>query len=502
MLITKEVEVGLGAKNIKWYENKGYEIPKIKDKWGKIRIKQGTKIKVEINDLIENSNAKVDIQCDGCGRIINNVLWQNYKKCVKDDGKYYCNICAKNIYKKFISFYDWCYENLSKEEADNIIARWDYEKNIDKDGNKLTPNNISYGMIGINRKGYWFKCLDHHEHESEQKNINSFTSGNGSITCNQCNTISITNPELVKYLVNKEDAYKYSVGSNIKILMKCPDCGHEKSRSLEKLKEKGFCCEKCSDKIPFGEKFIFNILEQLRKDFKCQLNKSTFKWCNTYRYDFYLDNYKMIIETDGLQHYEELKGNWRMKLNEIQENDKNKEQLARQNGIEHYIVIDCRESKMDWIKNSIMKSDLPTLLNFKESDIDWLKCYECACNSLVIKVCDMWNSGICNTLELAEKLKISRRTVIKYLKQGVILKMCNYNPIEELNKSRINPIKTICITTNEIFNSISEAYRKYNISTPSIVLCCQGKRNYAGKHPITGEHMVWMYYEEYIDNKE
>ena len=42
-LITKEVEVTLGVKNVKFYEDLGYEIPKKKNKWGKVTIPRGNK---------------------------------------------------------------------------------------------------------------------------------------------------------------------------------------------------------------------------------------------------------------------------------------------------------------------------------------------------------------------------------------------------------------------------------------------------------------------------
>lgn len=67
--------------------------------------------------------------------------------------------------------------------------------------------------------------------------------------------------------------------------------------------------------------------------------------------------------------------------------------------------------------------------------------------------------------------------------------------INEYTNTRIK--KIICITTNEIFNSIKEASIKYNINASNITLCCQHKYSKAGKHPETKEPMIWMYYEEY-----
>ena len=56
-----------------------------------------------------------------------------------------------------------------------------------------------------------------------------------------------------------------------------------------------------------------------------------------------------------------------------------------------------------------------------------------------------------------------------------------------------NTKKVLCITTNEIFDSISAAGRYYKISQGNISYCCMGKRRSAGKHPITKEKLIWKY---------
>ena len=53
--------------------------------------------------------------------------------------------------------------------------------------------------------------------------------------------------------------------------------------------------------------------------------------------------------------------------------------------------------------------------------------------------------------------------------------------------------KVICVNTREIFNYIKEVENKYNISSSSITQCCKNKRKSAGKHPVTGEKLVWRY---------
>ena len=64
-----------------------------------------------------------------------------------------------------------------------------------------------------------------------------------------------------------------------------------------------------------------------------------------------------------------------------------------------------------------------------------------------------------------------------------------------LGSNNPNSKKVICITTDEIFRSSREAAEKYNINTRNICRCCRGERKSAGKHPTTGEKLVWEYME-------
>ena len=89
----------------------------------------------------------------------------------------------------------------------------------------------------------------------------------------------------------------------------------------------------------------------------------------------------------------------------------------------------------------------------------------------------------------------------------------NYgNSMSEENRKRLsdlwkgkrtggdNPFskKVVCINTGEIFNSVAEAGRKYNVIGGNISKCCKGKRKSAGS--INGEKLKWIHYEEYLKN--
>jgi len=415
MILTKTVIMKWYPNNKSRYVNKGY-----------LYTKMGNEFEVKIEDLANCSHASVLTGCDSCG-ISTKTSWHNYKKYVKQNGEYFCNKCAKKLYSnensrltklsKSKSFEEWCHDNLSVENANDLLSRWDYSLNI------MTPKDVSFSS----NKRYWLKCPVNTEHESEQKIINNYTSGQKkSVDCYQCHSVATTHPELVVFFANKNDATKYSIGSHNRVSVKCPNCGHEKEMIVYHL-VKGICCPRCSDNFPYPEKFLFSVLNQLGVDFSPQLTRKTFEWCGIYRYDYYIDSIDCIIEVHGLQHYEDAT-NWGSSLADTQNNDNYKEHLASKNGITNYITLDCRSSKISWIKNSIMASDLPKILNFKDDDIDWLKCHRYSCSGIVSMVCKTWTDGTKSILGISKKLKISKDTVRRYLRKGAIIGMCDYAP--------------------------------------------------------------------------
>ena len=121
------------------------------------------------------------------------------------------------------SFYDRCYENLNKIEANEIINRWDIELN------KVKPEDVSYSS----HKKYYFRCPKR-LHESELKNINSFTNPKkynrkSNLGCNKCNSIAqyledtYGQDGLEKYWSNKNtiNPWELSKNNNKKIWIKC-----------------------------------------------------------------------------------------------------------------------------------------------------------------------------------------------------------------------------------------------------------------------------------------
>ncbi len=312
-------------------------------------------------------------------------------------------------------------------KRDLIIIDREYRK--DKDG-----YNFKWYKYICNRCGY----------EGFTTEGSIITSGCGCPVCctpsrlvvNGINSITDTDPWMVKFFANPEEAKLYTSQSNQKIKVKCPDCGKEKDVKIcDMYQNKSIFCI-CSDKQPYPEKFMFGVLRRLNIKVITQLSKTTFKWCEDKRYDFYFkynNNEEYIVETHGLQHYEDA---WD-KLEKTQKNDRLKKELALSNGIkeENYIIIDCRDSKMEWIKNNISISKLNELFNL--DIIDWYKVEEFALSNRVKEICELkCDKPEMTTTNIAEITGLSNTTIKRYLTKGSkIWDWVNYDVKKELEKS-------------------------------------------------------------------
>lgn len=276
----------------------------------------------------------------------------------------------------------------------------------------LTPNDVYFQST----KKYWWLGSCGHEWKSDVRNRNE---GIGCpICCNKLivkgiNDIWTTNPKLASLLLNHEDGYKYSKGSSVKLNWKCPDCGEIiKNKAPSTVKVQGLSCPVCSDGFSYPEKFMYNLLREIDVDFKLHV---IFDWLNNKIYDFYIPSLNMIIETHGGQHsirgFDNVGGRT---LEEEIENDNYKYKMALKNGIKHYIVIDCRYSEMNFIKNSILNSEINNIFDF--SNVDWDDCDKKSRSSIHKEILNLAEKGLLGT-EISKELKISYLTIHRILKQ-------------------------------------------------------------------------------------
>lgn len=108
--------------------------------------------------------------------------------------------------------------------------------------------------------------------------------------------------------------------------------------------------------------------------------------------------------------------------------------------------------------------------------------------------------------KMSEESKKKMSEVKKTLyEQGFINPMYGKHHVEETKKKisesrkgNKNPRSRsiICIETKQVFTTIQEA-REW-LGKGDIAHHLRGKLKSAGKHPITGEKLHWMYYEDYL----
>lgn len=327
------------------------------------------------------------------------------------------------------------------------------------------------------------------------------------------------------YNVSEEQMKTIMPMSTKEIDIICPICGNEIRGKAVNLFRRKMSCHRCSDGISYSEKFMASLLEQLNIKYTTQYITN---WSNKKRYDFYLPYYNCIIETHGLQHYRGWDKN-HIDFKQQQENDEFKKKLAKENGIEHYIVIDCRESTLGWIKNSILNSNLVKILNFNDKDIDWEKCNLDTFSSKVKIASDLWNSNETITIgEIANIMQTNYNNVTAWLKKASTSNMCNYTVKESLYRTHLkyrgensklfgvkpsentrqkmsenhanvsgvnNPraTKVVCVETGKIYTTITEASMDTGANCTTISACCKGRYKSAG-----GYH--WKYAKETNSN--
>lgn len=296
-----------------------------------------------------------------------------------------------------------------------------------------------------------------------------------------------TRPDIAELLKNKEDARKYSAGSGKKVWFVCPDCGTECFKTICDVCTYGFSCKKCADGISWPNKFMFNILSQLKVDFEREITKTMpgFEWVGNYRYDFCirLKDRFVLVEMDGQFHFCDRFRSYE----ETHRIDELKNQMAIDNGIE-LIRIDCnyvKDNRFEYIKNNILTSKLSIILDL--SDIDWIKCDREAQKKLVVEVAKLYNNGL-SMQEIKSRLNFNIKTIRKWLKQATNVGLCDYSAKE----MRIRGGKTITVHNIAInqytidgkyvnnFISMAEAEKVTGISKSNICVACDKPNRSAG----------------------
>lgn len=305
-------------------------------------------------------------------------------------------------------------------------------------------------------------------------------------------TIGEESPLFANYLLNKQDE-QIHIGSAKKVDWICPSCGKiVYGKSVNKvISRKSIPCNICNDGVSRPEKIVASALSQIGVKY---VSQKTFEWSRRKRYDFYLPDYNSIIEVHGAQHYgfgfKNLSG---VSLETQQENDKEKEAIAKENGICAYFIINASNT----LSTNIIAQLSSVLLQLGITAIILpSSCEKEIMESKIAQAAKLWNLGLMSG-EISKTIGVQVNSVIKYLKIASAAGMCEYDVYTAHIKSQQYALsklkrKVICTTTGEVFDSLASAKRKYNISSSSnIIRACNDKSKHAGE--LNGVKLSWEY---------
>lgn len=385
-----------------------------------------------------------------------------------------------------------------KLEIDDMVTSYDRNMKIIDREYRLKTAYKNGKPYNHNEKWYRYKCL---KCGNTDWVIEDAFIGHQHVGCNACchppkklvpgiNDIATIAPWMVKYFGNSEDATKYMKTTKQVIEFVCPDCGRKHRKSIGMV----YACHNlscpCQDGWSYPNKFMYSILEQAGVNFEPE---KLFDWSNDRRYDDYIEynGLKIITEQHGKQHYEREINKDGRTVEEEQENDKMKYNLAIQNGIDHYFIIDCRESTKEYIQNSVLNSGLFSILNINPKDIDFNKCDEFATSNIVKQFCNYKNEHPEMTIrEIAPLFHIVYGTGLRWVKKGVKLGWCEYESFDGVRLRRkrndvvVSDRPIHCITTDTYHRSATK-FVEYYQSLTGKKLCarnirsvCTDKRNH------------------------
>jgi very-short-patch-repair endonuclease len=305
----------------------------------------------------------------------------------KSTGKKYlfdCNICNHEfeISLDNITCHDkWCPYCTTKICKDNncqhcfkkLFASHPKSK-FWSNKNKLKPSDVAKS----DNKKYWFNC-DKCDHDFNIS-LNYITNANrwcsycanrklcDNKNCNSCFEKSFASHPKSKFWSNINELKPRQVFrcTNIKYTFDCKECNNIFDCSLNNIINNRWC-PKCKFKTQL------KLLTWLQTNYKnLTINsEKVFDWTKNIknksykRYDFFIKEYKLLIELDGLQHFKQV-WNWQSP-EENKMNDEFKNKLALENDcsiirISQEIVFCDLEDWDTQLKQVIKKYDIPELI--------------------------------------------------------------------------------------------------------------------------------------------
>lgn len=472
----------------KWsYNNKAHYIQK-----GYLFTNIGDVFLVKSSDLTHGSHAFVDVVCDGenCENPYYNTQWQNFLKCVREDGKYYCSFCTNKLFVNQKSI------TTRIKNNGNII----YLKNPNLIPLLLNIEDAYKYSIYSQKKVDW-KCPVCN-YIIKNKSIKSIN--NNGINCPRCSD-NISYPE--KFIYN--------------MLMQLDiDFIYQLTKQMY---------DWCED---FRYDFYINSINCIVEAHGEQHYKySGGKWSSLEEIQ-YNDNMKKDIAISNGVKYIIL--NCSMSDTEWIKNKILNSELGKLLDLSNVNWLECHEFASNslikvicdkWNENKnyltkdiceIMNLSMSTIIKYLKqgAELGWCdynpidersKNYSRQSKKVVCvntgeifqsiteahKYYNTSISGISNCCKNinghAGNHPITNEPLVWQFYNDYLLSKKSDKTINKKFK------KVICLNTSEIFNSITEASKKYNIGRRHISTCCLGKRKSTGIHPVTKEKLRWSY---------
>ena len=242
------------------------------------------------------------------------------------------------------------------------------------DKNTLNP----YHITKYTHDKIWIKCTEKDYHDDYITTPAKFVGrGDRCPFCSHKNgkthkldSFGALYPDKAKYWCesNKKSPYEVTPHSHRKYKFICEKCGEEFERTLNNLNQNdnGVVCLKCnSSQLEYKTREIlkkYNIIyeEQVQYDGLIGLNSGNLS------YDFYLPQYNLLIECQGIQH-EVWQRTWmvKYKFEKQLEHDRRKREYAEKHNID---LLEIWYYDIDNIEDIIINK-----LNLKEGDTYCLK---------------------------------------------------------------------------------------------------------------------------------
>ena len=291
---------------------------------------------------------------------------------VKGSGDKYwfsCDKCCHEFIKSIDSITgiknSWCPYCVNKKMCNNDDCQECYEKSFAshekvKYWSSKNTENPRHLFQGDSNK-YWFNCDKcNHDFDIILYNVKSgfwcpYCSHSKLCdnNCKECYDNSVMSHDIMKLWKwsskNQDNPLTIFKNSNNKYWFECNKCNHEFERPPASMNGIYYnvVCPICRYKTEL------KLYNKLKQNYPTILREFRQEWCkkiNVLPFDFCIQEYKIIIELDGPQHFQKI-SNWKP-LELVKENDKYKEECANNNG---YSVIrllqeDVFQDKYDWIK--------------------------------------------------------------------------------------------------------------------------------------------------------